>query len=69
MYVHGVNYYYNNLNNDFNEMIANYAVLLKSKNFSQMLGWLRYIVDMFNNFYREQILKVKVEKKESENKL
>lgn len=69
---HGVNYYYDRPNSMFIEMIANYAVIIKSKNSSQMIGWLRHIVgnelvDMLDEFYVNELLNSKEEKENTNN--
>ena len=63
---HGI-YYYNDKDNVFDEMIANFSAIVKSNNSGDDLEKLKNIVgeelyDMMNNFYHQDILKVNIEK-------
>ena len=63
---HGI-YYYNDKDNVFDEMIANFSAIVKSNNSGDDLEKLKNIVgeelyDMINNFYHQDILKVNIEK-------
>lgn len=61
-YGHGISYYYGT-EQGFGEMIANFATILKSKNYLDNLALLREIIgepiyNMISNFYYEEILGV-----------
>ncbi len=64
---HGYNYY-NTDNHGFDEMIANYSVLLKCDNREYAISYLRYLVgdefvNMLDKYYKEKILNVDYEQK------
>lgn len=61
-YGHGVRYY-SRENNGFEEMIANYASIIKSKKGDETIKLLRYyvgdeLVDMLDNFYMNKIIQL-----------
>lgn len=63
-YGHGIKYYLY-LNKNFLEMIANYGVIIKSKNSNEMILYLRSIignemVDLLENVYEEKMLKSEI---------
>lgn len=59
-YGHGINYYKDDLQSVFNEMIANYSEIMKSKNPKEGLEMLRFylgdeLVHMISNYYIQNI--------------
>ncbi len=71
-YGHGIRYYSARKEVGFHEMIANYSSIIKSKKCNENIELLRYIVgdelvDLLENFYNNNILKIDYEKDESLN--
>lgn len=71
---HGIYYYYNNTSHGFDEMIANFASISKSKDSKEMLQLLKEIVgdelySMISDFYYQNIVQLNKEQLEAEKKV